>query len=238
MRRLYGNSLEVAFIEPGYTYCKCTNDMLKRLIHSKRSKRITHEDECMNKTTIFSMVNVSSIWIQQEKCHNITAGGFSKLDRIVSTDIRDTDIFNFINDHGIDANCPVLIEFHKKSVREFDFDMLQIKRLDSEYFLGIPWNIFDITYSYPPSIIRDNGLDLSMIDHIDIVLSSDEYSRVEYTFKCLNNILWEATMFIGNNKIGESIQFNDMIQLFDHIPESVMIGSRIYIYHRKNWGEC
>ena len=45
-------------------------------------------------------------------------------------------------------------------------------------------------------------------------------------------------MFIGNNKIGESIQFNDMIELFDHIPESVMIGSRIYIHHRKNWGEC
>ena len=220
MRRLFKTTLTPTFLRPGYTYCRCTENDIKRLIRSKRVRQIEYVDDY---PIIYNKIGSGNQWTISNE---ITEG------------YRHNDIFLKVVQHHLDENHPLRISFYK-SIKENCCSLLKIIRQDDQYFIGIPWMLYDMTYSYPADIINGelrNSLDLRKVISLTIVISSGEFSSVEYKFVRRYENEWLGTLSIDQEHVIEIFTINDMERALSLFPASVLNGARVYISHRISAG--
>ena len=209
--------LSVAYLTQEYTFVPVNRQDIHRFMQSRRIISVTYTGA--KGSELFERPEGAiKGWLITDKWGQYTF-----------TDLKATS--RLMRRFEVDYNHPVEFTFKPYLKKECEYT-LQLTRRDGRYYMGIPWTLYDSTYSYPASII-DGALseyfNLSQI-HLFHVIMKHPKMHIRYSFQRWLGNVWVVEMSIDHEKISELMNEDALVSALKLIPADTI--KSVYITHR------
>lgn len=210
--------LRVAYLTRGYTFVLVSRRDIHRFMRSRRIISAKYTDNI-----------VSELF---ERPEGATRGWIitDKWGQYKFTDLKAAT--RLMRRFEVDYICPVEFIFKPYLKKEYEYT-LRLTKYDGQYYMGIPWTLYDSTYSYPVSILNgelSEYFDLSQIHLFHVIVKNPKiHAYVRYFFERRLDGTWIAKMSIDHEKISEPMSDDVLRTALKSIPVDTI--KRVYITH-------
>lgn len=210
--------LSVVYLTPGYTFVSVSRRDIRRFMQSRRIISVKYNG-----------INGGELFKRPEGAIK----GWAITDKWGEYKFTDLKATNRLMQFEFDDKHPVEFTFNPYLKKEYEYT-IQLTKRDGRYYMGIPWTLYDSTYSYPPSIL--NGelreyFNISEIHLLHIVMKNPKmHTLVRYFFERRLNGAWIAKMSIDHEKISEPMSDDAIRSALESIPFDAI--KNVYIEHR------
>nr|DAN39859.1 MAG TPA: hypothetical protein [Caudoviricetes sp.] len=219
MRRLFKARLTPSFLHKGYTYCMVSEEDVRKLVYSKRVQQIYYMDG----------IHVMGVFKRSSKTDGWWASSYGEK----KYEFGNSGMYENLMKHHISQRNTIKFKFYP-NLKNNIAHMLKLIKMNGQYYLGIPWMLYDYTYPYPSSIINGDlskFLDISTVYTIVISVRPEMFSSVIYRIGRTSRNGWVASMSIGNHTIRETMDIHDIDASLKSIDPSTI--ESVYVYHMK-----
>ena len=211
--------LRVAYLTPGYAFVPVNRQDIRRFMQSRRIICVRYVGG--NGNELFKRPKGAiKGWVITDKW------GEYKF-----TDLKATS--RLMHRFEVDYNYPVEFVFKPYLKKEYEYT-IQLAKRDGRYYMGIPWTLYDSTYSYPVSILNgelSKYFNLAEIHLLHIVVKNPKmHTYVRYFFERRLDGAWIAKMSIDHEKISEPMSDDALQSALKLIPVDTI--KSVYITHR------
>lgn len=213
------NMLRVAYLTPGYTFVSVNRKDIHRFMQSRRIISIKYTGA--KDSELFERPEGATRgWIITDKW-----GQYKFTDRKAAS--------RLMRRFEVDDSRHAEFTFKPFLKKECEYT-LRLARHDGRYYMGIPWALYDSTYSYPVSILNgelSEYFDLSQIHLFHVIVKNPKiHAYVRYFFECMLDGEWVAKMSIDHEKISEPMSDDTLRTALKSIPADTI--KSVYITHR------
>lgn len=213
------NYLRVAYLTPGYTFVSVNRRDIRRFMQSRR------------------IIAVKCTGIEDNELFERPEGeikGWLITDKWGQYKFTDLKAANRLMSR-FESDCKQQVEFTFKpySKKEYEY-AIQLTKRDGRYYMGIPWTLYDSTYSYPISILNGELKEYFNLSQIHLLLITTKspkiHTYVRYFFERMFDGTWIAKMSIEHEKILEPMSNDTLQSALKLIPVDTI--KSVYITHR------